>query len=83
MMAQSKGRSNSQSLFELEKIPSDRQIRNLLDPLRPEQFNSEYRWVLSELAKDGQLQPFRDHQNSLLVALDGLTYHSSTKIHCP
>ncbi len=37
-MEQSKGRSNGQSLFQVEKIPSDGQIRNLLDPLTPDQF---------------------------------------------
>jgi len=40
-MEQSKGRSNSQSLFQLEKIPSDTQIRNLLDPITPDYFHSE------------------------------------------
>ena len=44
-MKQSKGRSNGQSLFQVEKIPSDGQIRNLLDPLTPDQFDGEYRWV--------------------------------------
>jgi hypothetical protein len=82
MMEQSKGRSNSQSLFQLEKIPSDNQIRNLLDPITPDHFDKEYEWVLTELAKEGQLQPFRDHANTLLVALDGMSYHSSTAIHC-
>lgn len=81
-MEQSKGRSNSQSLFQVEQIPSDAQIRNLLDPLTPEQFDGDYRWVVAELEKSGHLQPFRSQANTLLVALDGVTYHSSTTIHC-
>lgn len=81
-MAQSKGRSNSQSLFQVEQIPSDGQIRNLLDPLTPDQFEREYAWLVAELARSGHLQVFRDHQKTLLVAFDGLTYHSSTTIHC-
>ena len=81
-MAQSKGRSNSQSLFQVEQIPSDAQIRNLLDPLTPDEFAGEYRWVVDELAKSGHLQAFLAHQNTLLVALDGVTYHSSPTIHC-
>ena len=28
------------------------------------------------------MEDFRDHQKTLLVALDGLTYHSSPSIHC-
>jgi len=81
-MEQSKGRSNGQSLFQVEKIPSDGQIRNLLDPLTPDQFAGEYRWVVDELEKSGHLQAFRAHQKTLLVVLDGVTYHSSTTIHC-
>lgn len=81
-MAQSKGRRNGHSLFQVEKIPSDTQIRNLLDPIAATQFDRDYRWVVAELEKSGHLQPFRDHANTLLVALDGLTYHSSTTIHC-
>ncbi len=67
-MEQSKGRSNSQSLFQLEKIPSDTQIRNLLDPITPDYFHSEYQWVLAELEKSGRLEDFRDHQNTLLYS---------------
>ena len=35
VMQQTKGHSNAASLFSLERIPSDPQIRNLLDPLTP------------------------------------------------
>ena len=45
-MEQSKGRSNSQSLVQLAKIPRDNQIRNLLDPLTPDDFDCEYQWIL-------------------------------------
>jgi len=81
-MEQSKGRSNSQSLFQVAKMPSDNQIRNLLDPIPPDHFDREYEWVLAELAKSGHLKSFRAYQNSVLVVFDGLTYHSSTTIHC-
>ncbi len=34
-MEQNKGRSNAESLFGIERVPSDNQIRNLLDPVAP------------------------------------------------
>ena len=37
---------------------------------------------MGELEKSGHLQPFRTHENTLLVVFDGVTYHSSTTIHC-
>jgi hypothetical protein len=82
-MAQSKGRSNGHSLFQIVQIPSDTQTRNLLDPLTPDQFDAEYDWLMAELGRGGHLQTMRAYQNTWLVALDGLTYHSSTTIHCP
>jgi hypothetical protein len=36
MMAGSKGRSNAQSLFGVHRIPSDNQIRDLLDAVAPD-----------------------------------------------
>ncbi|OQY32659.1 MAG: hypothetical protein B6I38_04385 [Anaerolineaceae bacterium 4572_5.1] len=36
LLKKKKGRSNLESLFSVEKIPSDNQIRNLLDPLSPD-----------------------------------------------
>ncbi len=35
-----KGRSNAESLFHLSDIPSDNQVRNLLDPVSPDQRTS-------------------------------------------
>ncbi|MGC8713158.1 MAG: ISNCY-like element ISAtsp9 family transposase, partial [Leptodesmis sp.] len=37
MMEGSKGHSNAQSLFGVHRIPSDNQIRALLDPVKPKQ----------------------------------------------
>jgi hypothetical protein len=34
-MEETKGRSNAQTLFQIQKTPTDPQIRNLLDPLKP------------------------------------------------
>ncbi|MDF1514163.1 MAG: hypothetical protein P1S60_10180 [Anaerolineae bacterium] len=34
-MQRQRGRNNAQSLFGVERIPSDSQLRNLLDPVDP------------------------------------------------
>ncbi len=44
-MGARKGRSNAQSLFKMMEIPSDNQIRNLLDGLEPSAFAAEYDWL--------------------------------------
>jgi hypothetical protein len=81
-MKLSKGRSNAESLFEIEKIPSDNQIRSLLDPAKPEYLHPVFRAVFQGLEKTGVLKGFRSHAHQLLVAIDGTEYFSSKKIHC-
>lgn len=81
-MERRKGRDNAKTLFGIEKIPSDNQLRSLLDPVRPDHFYPNYDWVLDGLEDNGHLKSFHSYQDTLLVAFDGVTYHSSTAIHC-
>ncbi len=82
-MSQSKGRSNAGSLFQLEKIPCDNQIRSLLDPLSPDHLYPLFDQILGTLEETGQLDAFRVLDGQLLVSLDGTSYFSSKTIHCP
>ncbi len=77
-----KGRSNAESLFDLSELPSDNQIRNLLDPVSPEYVQPVYRAIFLELEKSGVLKKHRSFANQLLVAIDGTEYFSSQAIHC-
>lgn len=82
MSKKKRGKKNLQTLFEVENIPSDNQIRNLLDPLEPEQFAPQYEWIWKELTKRGGLQSYQTSLGTRLIALDGMVYHSSTKVSC-
>lgn len=82
-MADSKGKSNAQSLFGVHQIPSDNQIRNMLDGVEPEQVFPVFEEILQVLDKQGQLDGFRSISDTLLVAMDGTEYFSSTQICCP
>jgi hypothetical protein len=81
-MQETKGRSNAQSLFRIQQTPTDPQIRNLLDPLEPTELYPLFPLILSRLEQAGQLDPFRDVNDTLLVPLDGTQYFSSQKIQC-
>ena len=81
-MKKRKGRSNAESLFELVNIPSDNQIRGLLDPVMPKALASMYRLTFERLEQSGIIDTFRSYSNSLLIPLDGTEYFSSQKIHC-
>ena len=82
-METSKGRSNGGSLFQIEKIPCDNQIRSLLDPITPDHLYPLFAEILSGLEQMGQLEQFEVLNGQLLVSMDGTTYFSSKAIHCP
>jgi hypothetical protein len=82
-MEGNKGHSNAQSLFGVHQIPSDNQIRSLLDPVKPEQVFPMFEEILQVLEQQGQFQPFRSFADTLLLAIDGTEYFSSSQIHCP
>jgi hypothetical protein len=81
-MKLAKGRCNAESLFEVENVPSDNQLRNLLDPISPDYVLPLYRTTFLGLERGGLLESYRSHAHQLLVAIDGTDYHSSTKIFC-
>jgi hypothetical protein len=82
-MAARKGQSNAHTLFGLHEIPSDNQIRALLDPVSPELMVPLFHHGLATLEQTRQLAAFRSWQNRLLVVLDGTQYFTSQKISCP
>lgn len=82
-METSKGRSNAGSLFQIEEIPSDNQIRSLLDPIEPGELSPLFNEILQELEQAGELAQFRVLEGQLLVSMDGTSYFSSKAIHCP
>jgi hypothetical protein len=82
MMAGSKGKSNAQSLFGVHQIPSDNHIRGLLDPVTPEHVFPVFEDILQVLEQQGQLAGFRSVADTLLMALDGTEYFSSSQVHC-
>ena len=81
-LQQSQGLDNAQTLFGVQEIPCDNQVRNLLDPISPHYFNPVFFDVFDHLEQQHLLEPFRVLDHQLLVALDGTQYFSSKKLHC-
>lgn len=77
-----KGRDNVTRLFGAEQIPSDVQVRNLLDTVSPDEFHADFDWILDELEKSGCLSDFKSYEGTFAIAFDGVNFHSSEKIHC-
>jgi len=83
LMEKAKGRSNVQSLFGAERIPSDAQIRNLLDPQEPELLYGVFEKGHELLRDSGQMEMFRSYDGQYLISCDGTGTISSEKINCP
>ena len=81
-MEKAKGQSNAQSLFEIEQIPTDNQIREMLDPVSPRELFPVYDNLYQALKEQGVLNGFKGVHDTTLIALDGTWYFSSEKIHC-
>lgn len=81
-MQNAKGQNNAASIFQVTDIPSDNHIRNLLDPIVPSNLNHIYQYVYEQLLSAGMLTTYQCFNNTLLIAIDGVCYHSSNAIFC-
>jgi hypothetical protein len=81
-MQQAHGKNNANSIFGVHQIPSDAQIRNLLDPVPPEILFPAMASIGDTLYDLGYLDSYRSIGKTFLVALDGTDFFSSENISC-
>ncbi len=81
-MQELSGDNNAKSLFQVDNIPSDNQIRNILDPISPENVAPMFDFVFDGLKSMGFFEHYRSINKNILIALDGVNYFSSQKISC-
>jgi len=77
IMEENKGQSNAQTLFQVEKIPTDNHVRHTLDPVEPREIYPVYDAVYGTLREEGILDTFHAVHDTELIALDGTWYFSS------
>jgi len=88
MMQEKTGRNNAKNLFGVDPIPSDDQIRYVLDLVTEEHLLLLYDFffmLLAAFEAAGHVKDFRIKElgNALLVAYDGTDHFSSSTLHCP
>jgi hypothetical protein len=74
--------SNLGSLYGIEEVPGDTQMRTILDDVDPVEIRPAFRDVVRQLQRSKELEQFRFLDGSYLVSLDGTGYFSSKTIHC-
>jgi hypothetical protein len=77
------GRSNCQTLFGIEKIPSDNYIRDMLDAADPALLRPCFERMEQLLAAPPLRQAFGRLGDRTLIAWDGTEYFCSQKLGCP
>jgi len=80
-MEEQTGRNNATSLFTVHALPSDQQIRTVLDGVSPERLFPIFTWCFATLAAQGGIAAFKS-ELGYLIAFDGTGYFSSEKLHC-
>ena len=74
---------NLKALFGIGRIPSDTQMREILDPVDPEHLRPLFGDVFRQLQRGKALEEFAFYAGHYLLSLDGTGYFSSQKVHCP
>lgn len=72
-----------QKLYQLNQVPSDSTMREILDGIQVDQLNEAFADVFYELQRGGVLKDFMLDNGHYLVAVDGTEYFCSDTIHCP
>jgi hypothetical protein len=73
---------NLRRVFGLQAVPSDTQMRAILDELDPVALRPAFRDVFRTLQRGKVLEPFVFLHGCYLIALDGVEYFCSPKVHC-
>lgn len=75
-------RNNLRGVFGIETIPSDTQLREVLDWQEGNAVSGVFREVLRRLQRSKQLERYRYLPQGLLITMDGSEYFNSEKVNC-
>lgn len=73
---------NFRTIYGIGNVPSDSQMRTILDPTDPDALRPLFADIFRCLQRDKVLEDYVFLNDCYLLALDGTGYFSSNKIHC-
>ena len=74
---------NLKTIFHIGKIPSDTQMRSILDEVNPEDLNCCFKSVFSSLQRGKVLDQMQYLDDHYLLLMDGTQYFASEKLKSP
>ncbi len=81
-MEQREGKNNLRSLFGVENIPQDTQLREILDNIPGVEFAPIFKDFFERLRRHKHLEDYAILPNVLMCTIGGTQYHSSKSIDC-
>ena len=73
---------NLRTPFGFDRVPSDSQLRAILDPVSPSKLRGAFRAIHSGLKRSNSLKQFQWLDGELLLAIDGTGTFASTRVSC-
>jgi hypothetical protein len=73
---------NMRKVFGIEDIPSDTQMRSILDGVDPEALRPLYKQLFKQLQRGKVLEEMTYLDGHYLASVDGTGYFSSKEVHC-
>src|SRR4030066_1257589 len=75
-------KNNLQTLFQVESIPKDSQVREVIDEVESRQLEPLFEDFFRSLHRGKHLEGYRVLGDYYVISMDGSGYFSSDKIHC-
>ena len=75
-------KANLKKLHFVTQAPSDTQMRDILDPVNPEDLRPAYKTIQRQLQKQKVLESYKYLDGYIIISIDGTGQFSSTKISC-
>jgi len=81
-MQEEQGSNNLQTLFGVEQIPKDSQLRDILDTIPGEALAPIFKEFISRLRRHKHLEAYEVLPGLLMCTIDGTQFFSSTNVKC-
>jgi hypothetical protein len=75
--------SNLRNIFKIKRVPSDTQMRVILDEVNPKKIRNVFTKLFAKLQRVEVLEKFQVLGGHYALSSDGTGYFSSNTIHCP
>lgn len=75
-------KNNLRTLFDVQNIPSDTQMREIIDEVSSDHFRPIFKDYYSRLQRGKHLEQFQIFPGMYYCPMDGSEFHSSKDVHC-